>query len=164
MSTPCEAFVQQMLGVWEGTGKMEFPTLPNIIDYEARLTLSKVPEKTKMPFTHTNLSTWKSGTKRGMGMHYDQGFMKCVSGTTVEWVLAHNPGFAEVLTGEVEGTKNNKATFNSLGFSNVEELLGSKRVLEIQDNGAKLIDTFFMKTVSVPTLTKHLETTYAKQK
>ncbi len=105
-------------------------------------------------------------------MHYDSGFIKCVSPTTAEWILAHNSSNAEVLRGEVSVApqphapkqQRYRAVFLSTSVPNATEVESTKReYMVVGGVGATTLEeTFYMSTKSVPgpEATPHLRALY----
>eukprot|EP00760_Papus_ankaliazontas_P019148 PhM_4_TR17907/c0_g1_i1/m.64795 len=163
MHTPCEVFIAKLTGAWSGAGLMQFPTLQAQVNYDVRLTFEQPTEKTRVPFTKTSQSSWKAGTDRAMGMHYDSGFLKCTSPTSMHWTLAHNFGVGEVLEGTVS-EDGKKAVFESQALANATETKGTRREYEISGDGDRnLLERFYMKTEHVPEMTLHLTASYKKE-
>ena len=172
--TPCQRFVKDLLGSWDTeSGKGKFPTmLP--FTYGAEFKAEKVPVKTKAPFVHTTLQSWPSGKKREMGMHYENGFLRCVGPDDLEWNLAHNFGVTEVVKGKVTERVDKSsvfstdtirtATLESSSIGNAGVVTGTKRVIDVNSSRGTLLDVFYMSTTDVPDITEHLRTEYLKKK
>lgn len=121
-------------------------------------------------------------------MHYDSGYMRCASATTVEWALGHNFGGTEALVGDV-APDGRSAVFHSTAMGNVTEVRATQRKLSLHSrNPAEadaseggsaaegsspsprdpsslgvLVDEFAMATESVPAMTHHLRATLVRQ-
>ena len=156
-TTPCQKFLQNILGTWEGAGAGEYPTMPNFA-FGAKSEYKRVSEKTKAHFIHTSVESWKPNKKGEIGMHYENGFMKCSGTNELEWGLAHNFAGTEATVGTVndDGTS---AKFKSTGFGNVSYLTGTKRELTVDAASGKLQDEFWMSTHDTP-MTHHLSVKY----
>jgi len=122
MSTLCEQFLEHLRregGVWEcdkGHGALQpFNGKPDFT-YGAQMRFWTPPQDTKNPVVMTATRSWPMGKKNERGMHYDQGFMKCVPGdNTLEWTIVSNNGAAEYLRGDVSKNDDQKVkTFTAL--------------------------------------------------
>lgn len=92
-----------LLGTWHGSGKGEYPgTEP--FDYEQEVVFAHDGR----PFLHYFSRTWitdESGERVGPGA-LETGFLRPgQTDTSLELVLAHPTGYAEVWYGEVEGAR-----------------------------------------------------------
>jgi len=153
--TPCELFLQSLLGAWQTRGddaKGKFPTIEPF-SYGVSSTFFRVEEQTKAYFIHTDTTTWPKGMEGKKGMHYDAGYMKCATPTTIHWGLAHNFGGTESLVGEVQ-PNGISAVFHSTSLGNMEEVTATERKLTVYKG--QLQDEFSMATKSVPKMTPHL--------
>ena len=171
--TPCQRFVKDLLGCWDTeAGKGKFPTmLP--FTYGAEFKAEKVPVKTKAPFVHTSLRSWPSNKKNEIGMHYENGFLRCVGPDDLEWNIAHNFGVTEVAKGKIKETVSSGGLFGSdtvraavlesTSVGNAGVVTGTKRVMEVNAARGTLLDVFYMSTTDVPNITEHLRTEYTKK-
>ena len=153
--TPCENFLKSLLGHWETRGddaKGKYPTIDSF-QYGQSSTFFRVKEQTKSFFIHTDLMSWPKGMEGKKGMHYDSGFMRCVSPTSIHWGLAHNFAGGESLVGEVQ-PNGISAVFKSTNLGNMEEVTATERKLTVYKD--QLQDEFSMATKSVPKMTPHL--------
>lgn len=84
-----------LLGVWEGEGVGEYPTITGF-SYKQRLTIEPVEGR---PYFIHESRTWHPETNLAMGS--EVGFWRPQEDGTVELVLAHQSGIVEVYYGKV---------------------------------------------------------------
>ena len=91
---PALAPVAGFLGVFEGAGHGDYPTI-EAFDYRERVSFGHVGK----PFLAYEQRTWAART--GMPMHAERGYLRVVGTDRIELVLAHPTGIVEVQEGTV---------------------------------------------------------------
>lgn len=92
---PVLAPVADYLGVFEGSGHGDYPTI-EAFDYRERVSFAHVGK----PFLAYEQRTWDPTT--GAPMHAERGYLRVVGTDRVELVLAHPTGIVEVQEGTVD--------------------------------------------------------------
>jgi hypothetical protein len=87
--------VAGLLGVFEGTGHGDYPTI-EAFDYAERVSFTHVGK----PFLAYEQRTWQPAT--GAPMHAERGYLRMVGDGRVELVLAHPTGIVEVQEGTLQ--------------------------------------------------------------
>lgn len=88
-----------LLGVWHGEGSGDYPTIEPF-RYAEDVTFGHVGK----PFVAYRQATVNLDT--GAPAHAEAGYWRAVGGRSIEMVLAHPSGLAELSTGDVEPTAN----------------------------------------------------------
>ena len=94
--------VAWMLGTWRGNGRGDYPTIDSF-EYGQELIFAHDGR----PFFHYLARSWivdAEGTKLREAA-IETGFLRCRPEGTMELVLAHHTGFAEIWYGEATGGK-----------------------------------------------------------
>jgi hypothetical protein len=86
-----------LLGTWRGVGRGTFPTIDGF-DYGEELSFTYHGE----PWLAVDQRAWSLDDE--VTLHMERGFLRPVRGSTVELVLAHPIGVAEVAHGTLTGT------------------------------------------------------------
>ena len=180
--TPCEDFLRMLTGRWVGQGGASFPTTPATTVFDITHTFAWPSRPTKGKFMITTTESFSAlaqddsatgaeaaaaaaaagAAAPGIGMHFDSGFLKCTGPTSLSWMLAHNSGNTEALSGSIS-MDGATATFRSDGVGGAAETVSTKRVLMMQ-SPREIVHTFFMATQTVPKMTPHLQTRLFKVK
>lgn len=93
---PALSSLALLLGTWRGEGRGEYPTIAPFA-YGEEVTFSHVGK----PFLAYTQRTWSRAT--GGPLHAETGYWRAVGDGTVEAVVSHPFGAAEVLIGAVAG-------------------------------------------------------------
>jgi hypothetical protein len=96
------AGVAWLLGTWHGNGRGDFPTIDSFA-YEQEVVFAHDGR----PFLHYFSRTWitdDDGARLRPGA-LETGFLRPSGDDSVELVLAHPTGFAEIWYGEIDGAK-----------------------------------------------------------
>ncbi len=91
----CEP-IAMLLGTWRGEGRGFYPTISDFT-YTEEVVFGHVGK----PFLTYSQRTWDPATEAPM--HAETGFWRCAEQGTLEVLLVHPFGLAEVSTGRVEG-------------------------------------------------------------
>ena len=157
-TTPCESFLQNLIGNWTGAGSVFFPTMPNTVYYSVDMSANRpMGGKTAAKFVQSLLES--KHAEKGVGMHFESGFWRCVNDDTVSWMLAHNSGNAEAIEGKV--AKDGKsAILESTAVVGFPDTQKTKREFVFEGDEKKdmlMKYSFYMQTLSVEKMTPHLQ-------
>jgi len=152
-----------LLGVWQGAGRANFPTiLP--CDYTEELQWQSNGSE---PLLHFEQKTWvqSQDEKNGQPLHWESGFLLPVADGGFELCNAQNNGRVEVLKGHVDEDKLVQGTlhliFVSAAFGNDPRMVQSRRTLSVKNNVLRYVVE--MATVKTPLLQRHLEAVLTKR-
>ena len=114
-----------LLGTWQGNGHGDYPTIDAfqfgqecIFAHDGR------------PFLHYLSRSWivdEQGTTLREGA-IETGFLRPRPGGSLEWLLVHHSGFAEVWLGTVEGAKIELTTDAVVRTESAKEVVGGHRL------------------------------------
>ena len=160
-TTPCETFLQNIIANWNGSGNVFFPTMSNTVFFNTNMTCAKPNGgKTVAKFVQTSLESRHA--EKGVGMHYENGFMRCNDAKQLTWMLSHNSGNVEALSGNVSDD-GKSVTLESDTIGGFPETQKTKRTISFSgENNDEMKYLFYMATLSVPNVTSHLQMSFTK--
>ena len=114
-----------LLGTWEGGGDGAYPTIE---PFQFRQQV--IFQQDGRPFMHYMATAWlvdENGDKIRDAAQ-ETGFLRCLEGGSVEWLLTHNTGFLELWHGKVDGAKLEVTTDAVLRTETAKEVTGGHRL------------------------------------
>ena len=114
-----------LVGSWTGEGRGIYPTIDDF-SYREEVTFSHDGR----PFLAYEQRTFHPET--GAPMHRESGFWRCVGEGSVEVMLAHNIGQAELSLGRVEGTTVKLATASLTASPTAKTVEGLERTYKLE--------------------------------
>ena len=114
-----------LLGRWAGPGEGEYPTIEPF-GYLEEVTFGFVPTK---PFLAYGQRTRHAS--EGRPLHAESGYWRCVGGRSIEVVLAHPTGIAEILEGHLDGRRIELVSTSLTRTATAKEVTGTQRVFEL---------------------------------
>lgn len=136
--------LQELAGTWRGHGHGHFPTIDDF-DYEEEFVVIATPG----PLVATHQRTWIDGRPR----HVESGYLRWCGDGTVEWVVAHPTGLAELGIGTlVAGTVAVEGTIHATPTATTVHSV--RREYRFSPDGLEY--DLWMATPVVPSLTHHL--------
>lgn len=138
--------LKTFLGKWRGRGRGSYPTVEPF-EYEEEAEYCHVG---KAFVTYTQ-KTWNPET--GEPLHQEMGYLRPKSDGTIEIVIAHPTGIAEILEGRIEpGRIEAESTWVGL-TSTAKDVRRIRRTIDVE--GDKMSYVLSMVAVGVP-MTEHL--------
>lgn len=114
-----------LIGVWEGDGQGEYPTIQPFT-YRQRITIEPVEGK---PYLVHESRTWNADTGAAMAM--ELGFWRPQEDGTVEFVLAMPTGIVEVYYGVITARSVQLATDAVVRTASAKEVTAGRRLYGI---------------------------------
>ena len=114
-----------LLGSWHGNGKGDYPTI-DAFDYEQDVIFAHDGR----PFVHYFSQSWVTddlGERLRPGA-IETGFLRPGADGNIEFVLAHNTGFAEIWYGTIDGPRLTMATDMVARTQTAKEYTAGKRM------------------------------------
>ncbi|MBA2528694.1 MAG: FABP family protein [Euzebyales bacterium] len=150
---PALAPLAFLLGVWEGEGAGEYPTIAGF-GYREQVTFAHVGK----PFLAYAQRTW--ATDDGRPLHSESGYWRSLGDGGVELTMAHPTGVVELATGRAEATSVQVRSIAVLGAPTAKPVEALERDLTV--DGDTLTYAVRMAAVGVP-LTHHLAATLQRR-
>lgn len=153
---PDIAVLEPLLGTWVGRGRGSYPTI-EAFDYLEEVTFGHVGK----PFLAYGQRTRHALDNRPL--HAETGYWRCSRGavmTTIEVILAHPTGIAEIQQGTFDGSVFELKSAQLAASATAKAVSQVHRRFELV--GDELRYTVAMAAVGLP-LTHHLEATLVRQ-
>ncbi|HVF20956.1 MAG TPA: FABP family protein [Mycobacteriales bacterium] len=141
-----------LLGTWRGEGVGGYPTIEDF-RYGEEVTFSHVGK----PVLHYTQRTWRLDTEAPA--HAESGFWRPQPDGSLEVVMAHPTGVAEIYVGSVTGTKIELTTDIVVRTTSAKEVTALTRLFGLVEG--KLMYAVDMAAVGQP-LQAHLSATLAR--
>jgi hypothetical protein len=114
-----------LLGTWQGNGHGDYPTIEAF-----ELGQECIFAHDGRPFFHYLSRSWivdETGEKvRDAAL--ETGFVRCKADGSLEWLLTHNTGFAEIYYGRADGAKVEVSTDAVVRSETAKEYVGGHRL------------------------------------
>jgi hypothetical protein len=117
-----------LLGTWAGEGKGHYPTIESFAYREE----SRFAHAGKPVMSYVQ-RTWS--LDGGAALHSESGFLRPKDGGTIELVLAHGFGIAEVSEGGIEGRRIELMSRSLVPSSTAKHVQAVRRVVEAREDG-----------------------------
>ncbi|MEQ8672645.1 MAG: FABP family protein [Aggregatilineales bacterium] len=150
--------LRQLVGTWEGIGRGTFPTI-DPFEYTEKMVIHAIGND---PLLYYEQYTWRNNASgQKIAAHQECGFIRPISGNSIELTNGQNSGRTEILVGTIEqrGTE----IFLNLTSKHIaydERMIASSRVFRLVEG--QLEYSTGMATVSVPQIQPHLHATLQK--
>lgn len=162
-STPCESFLNNLIGNWSGQGSVfGFSLGDKVVYYDVEMSAGRpMGGKTVQKFVQSHLESRHAEKK--VGMHFESGFWRCgaTSNDEITWMIAHNSGNVEAVEGKVSAD-GKSAVLESQMIGGFPETQKTKREISFDDKTGEMKYLFYMQTLSYPKMTPHLQMTFNK--
>lgn len=142
---PAIAPLSFLLGRWEGTGVVDYPTIESA-HFRQEISFSHNGK----PFLIYSSRTWllDEAGKTGRPLAMEVGFWRPQPDDRLEVLLAHPTGITEIYLGEISGTKIEMATDAVMRTATAKEVTAGKRLYGMV--GADLAYAFDLAAVRQP--------------
>jgi hypothetical protein len=148
----------QLIGVWKGSGRGEFPTIEPFTYRE----IFEVTEAVAGESLHYRQRTWRTSADPEVMSHVETGFINLAPEATIEILNAQGPNRVELLTGSMERTMLGfSISLRSRSIVGDDRMITSWRELQLATNGFSY--SMGMSTTVVPDGAHHLSAELHRQ-
>lgn len=144
--------MQQLIGLWEGTGVASYPTIETT-EYREVLRYQQQDDEVRLYYEQ---KTWRIVAGEQKILHWESGFIRQIDDDDYEWINSQNNGRVEVMKGTLTATDNGlELKFETVTFANDPRMKTATRSLIV--SGDELRYEPIMATQTHEATTLHLE-------
>lgn len=144
------AIVAELVGVWEGEGEGEYPTIDSFHYRE----VTEFVERDDHPDLRFDQRTWKNIDDNEIVSHWETGLLR-ISGDGTARIHNAQPGRVETMLGNWSGDRPTwDLSFASTGFAGDDRVVTATRTFRLQPG--ELTYEMHMETVATGELSIHL--------
>lgn len=156
--------LHELLGSWQGFGTVEYPTMPNPIEYGEQVTFASMGDK---PIIFYQQKTWNKLSNKPL--HAESGYIRVQDNGELDFSLSQPTGTCEILQGKWKSSTPDciEILLQSTSITRAKSAIApytvqTQRQFTINKTNHTLTYEFSMSTTNTPTLTRHLRATLCK--